>query len=249
MNIENTLESTMSGFNPANFTVEKAKPLPVVLLLDVSSSMGPNNDKNAPINILNQAVSKMIEDFSENQTSEVEILLSVITFGAEVKLHLPYTVSDKVTWFPLEANGMTPMGKAFAMTKAMIEDKNTTPSRAYRPTLVLVSDGAPNDDWEDSLDNLINHGRSQKCDRLAMAIGTGADNRVLNTFIEGTDHTVFQAEDASKIKEFFQFVTMSVTSRTVSQNPNVVQPDRAVEKNISTSNHVGAEAEEDESIF
>ena len=36
----------MAGFNPANFTVAKAKPLPVVLLLDVSSSMGGRVLKN-----------------------------------------------------------------------------------------------------------------------------------------------------------------------------------------------------------
>ncbi|OLQ79162.1 tellurite resistance protein TerY [Photobacterium proteolyticum] len=234
----------MAGFNPADFTVAKAKPLPVVLLLDVSTSM-----RGTPITELNNAVEKMIAEFADNQTNEIEILLSVITFGAEVKLHLPYTVSNQVEWSSLEVSGMTPMGTAFAMTKAMIEDKNVTPSRAYRPTLVLVSDGAPTDDWQEHLASLVYEGRSQKCDRLAMAIGTGADNQVLNKFIEGTEHTVFQAEDASKIKDFFQFVTMSVTSRTVSQNPNVVQPDSSIEQSIERSVTTFDDTEEEDSIF
>lgn len=234
----------MAGFNPADFTVTKAKPLPVVLLLDVSTSM-----RGTPITELNNAVKTMISDFSDNQTNEIEILLSVITFGAEVKLHLPYTVANQVKWSSLEVSGATPMGTAFAMTKAMIEDKNVTPSRAYRPTLVLVSDGEPNDDWQGHLASLVNEGRSQKCDRLAMAIGTKADNQVLNKFIEGTEHTVFQAEDALKIKEFFQFVTMSVTSRTVSQNPNVVQSDSSIEQSIERSVSSLDDAEEEESIF
>ncbi|KJG23061.1 tellurite resistance protein TerY [Photobacterium iliopiscarium] len=240
----------MAGFNPADFTVAKAKPLPVVLLLDVSLSMGPNDDENAPINVLNRAVDEMVLDFSNNQTNEIEILLSVITFGTEVKLHLPYTVANQVEWTPLKASGMTPMGGAFAMTKAMIEDKDVTPSRAYRPTLVLVSDGGPNDThWQEHLSSLVNEGRSQKCDRLAMAIGTSADNRVLNKFIEGTEHTVFQAEDASKIKEFFRFVTMSVTSRTVSQNPNIVQTDNSIEQSIERSVTFLDNIEAEDSIF
>ena len=230
----------MAGFNPADFTVAKAKPLPIVLLLDVSSSMSGNS-----ITELNNAVEIMISDFADNQTNEIEILLSVITFGTEVKLHLPFTVSNQVEWSPLKATGMTPMGTAFAMVKAMIEDKNVTPSRAYRPTLVLVSDGAPTDDWQEHLSSLVHDGRSQKCDRMAMAIGTGADNQVLNKFIGGTEHEVFQAEDASKIKDFFRFVTMSVTSRTVSQNPNVVQPDSAIEQSIESSTTIFDDQEED----
>ncbi|MEZ9254086.1 MAG: vWA domain-containing protein [Vibrio cyclitrophicus] len=240
----------MAGFNPADFTVAKAKPLPVVLLLDVSASMGPNENETAPINVLNRAVEQMVVDFSDNQTNEIEILLSVITFGADVKLHLPYTVANQVEWTPLKASGMTPMGGAFAMTKAMIEDKEVTPSRAYRPTLVLVSDGGPNDPhWQERLSSLVNEGRSKKCDRLAMAVGTQADNKVLKKFIEGTEHTVFQAEDASKIKEFFQFVTMSVTSRTVSQNPNLVLPDSSIEQSIEHSGTTFESAEEEDSIF
>ena len=39
------------SFNPANFTAPKAKPLPVILLLDKSGSMG-----GEPIQLLNQAV-------------------------------------------------------------------------------------------------------------------------------------------------------------------------------------------------
>ena len=45
----------MTKFNPANFTVAKAKPLPVVLLLDVSSSMGGESIKK-----LNIAVKEMM---------------------------------------------------------------------------------------------------------------------------------------------------------------------------------------------
>ena len=234
----------MAGFNPADFTVAKAKPLPVVLLLDVSGSMGGTS-----ITELNNAVETMIAEFADQQTNEIEILISVITFGAEVKWHLPYTPANQVVWSSLEANGATPMGTAFAMTKAMIEDKNVTVSRAYRPTLVLVSDGGPTDDWQDNLARLVNEGRSQKCDRLAMAIGTGADSQVLNQFIDGTEHTVFQAKDASKIKEFFQFVTMSVTSRTVSKNPNKVQSDKFIEKSIDTREISQDNVEEEDSIF
>lgn len=233
----------MAGFNPADFTVAKAKPLPVVLLLDVSYSMqGEKMDK------LNAAVKEMIKDFANAEKNEIEILVSVITFGSEVLLHTPYTSAKDIEWKDLQVTGMTPMGNAFAMAKAMIEDKETTPSTAYRPTLVLVSDGAPTDDWEQPLRKLVNEGRSQKCDRMAMAIGSEASNVVLNEFITGTDYSVFTAEDASKIQEFFKFVTMSVTTRTQSQNANVVPKPGEIQRKVEEQEIVQPEEPQDEFI-
>ena len=117
---------------------------------------------------------------------------------------------------------MTPMGSALVMAKSMIEDKNITPSRAFRPTVVLVSDGKPNDSWEKPLKDFISEGRSSKCDRMAMAIGNNADETILKRFIEGTPHNLFYAENAGQLHEFFQRVTMSVTIRTKSNDPNIV---------------------------
>ena len=217
----------MTGFNPANFTVAKAKPLPVVLLLDVSTSM--NGDK---INQLNAAVKEMILDFAAAEKNETEILVSIITFGAEVLLHTPYTSAKDIEWQDMQVSGATPMGTAFSMAKAMIEDKEVTPSRAYRPTIVLVSDGEPSDSWQQPLRALVNEGRSQKCDRMAMAIGGEASNTVLNEFISGTENKVITAQDASQIQECFKFVTMSVTTRTNSQNANVIPKSEEIDKLI-----------------
>ncbi|MEY0596517.1 VWA domain-containing protein [Providencia alcalifaciens] len=221
-------------FDPKKFTTPTAKPLPVVLLLDVSSSMSGDKIEN-----LNKAVEDMLDTFAQEEKMETEILVSVITFGNQVELQVPYTKASQVQWQGLQANGMTPMGTALKMAKAMIEDKETTPSRAYRPTVVLVSDGQPNDSWERPLEDFISEGRSSKCDRMAMAIGRDADETVLKRFIEGTPHDLFYAENAGQLHEFFQRVTMSVTMRTQSKNPNVVpasiELDERAKSNIAAS--------------
>ena len=207
----------MPGFDPKKFTTPTAKPLPVILLLDVSRSMAGEKMNN-----LNKAVKNMLNVFAQEEKMETEILVSVITFGSEVKLHVPYTKASQVQWQDLQAYGGTLMGAALKKAKNMIEDKETTPSRAYRPTVVLVSDGKPGDNWERPLEDFISGGRSSKCDRMAMAIGNDANEAVLKRFIKGTSHDLFHAENARQIPEFFQRVTMSVTMRSYSQNPNVV---------------------------
>lgn len=210
------------AFDPSKYTVAKAKPLPVVLLLDTSSSMNAGGEQSKIVE-LDSAVRDMIKDFAHEEQLETEIQVSVITFGYNgVQLALPYTNASKVEMKKLEAQGNTPMGMALRMAKDMIEDKETTPSRAYRPLVILCSDGAPNDDWEDPMDNFIKDGRSSKCDRMAMAIGSDANEAVLKRFIEGTENPLFYAKDASSMHKFFKFVTMSVATRSHSQNPNVI---------------------------
>ena len=204
-------------FDPTKFTVQKAKPLPILLMLDVSGSMS-----GVKIDTLNDAVRTMIETFADEEKMETEILVSIITFGEEVKRLFPFTPASQVNFTNLSARGGTPLGVACSMAKAMIDDKDETPGRAYRPTIILVSDGRPGDNWKPPLQALITEGRSAKCDRMAMAIGSDADLAVLGKFVEGTPNPLFEAHRASEIKNFFQKVTMSVTTRTRSKDPNQI---------------------------
>jgi uncharacterized protein YegL len=204
------------AFDPADFTVEEPKSIPVVLLLDTSYSMSGDS-----IETLNIAVEAMIKEFKKAETMETFIKLSIITFGSEngIDLHTELTEVSNINFQPLSVHGATPMGAAFRMAKAMIEDKDIFKGRDYRPTIILLSDGEPTDDWKGPLDNFVNSGRSAKCDRMAVAIGS-ADRTVLNQFIAGCENPLFYAEDASKIIDAFKKITMSVTMRTKSVNKN-----------------------------
>ena len=209
------------AFDPSKYTVAKARPLPVILMLDRSSSMGGEK-----IVTLNKAVNEMIESFKTAGQGEVEIDIAVISFGdGGATYDIPLqSVKSIETVFGLSAGGNTPMGAALRMAKDLIEDKSVIPSKGYRPAVVLVSDGAPNDDWEGPMREFISNGRSSKCERFAMAIGTTEADAVLNQFLSGTENKVFRADQAAQIRDFFKFVTMSVSVRSQSQNPNAVQP-------------------------
>ena len=243
-------------FDPTKFATTQAKPLPVFLLLDVSGSMDividPENTRRTgktafidgqhvefveggitKTKLLNDAVKMMIDSFKDEEKMETEILVSVITFGDEAKLFLSPAKASEVSLDEFQAQGETAMGAALNLAKEQIENKDVVPSRAYRPTVVLVSDGAPNDDWESNMKKFVHDGRSAKCFCVAMGIGEDADKSVLGKFIENTPYLaqhgetkipnkVFSADDAESIHEFFQKVTMSVTSRSRSSNPNQI---------------------------
>ena len=204
-------------FDPTKFTVQKAKPLPVMFLLDVSGSMS-----GIKIKTLNDAIRVMLDTFADEAKMETEIQVSIITFGAELKRLFPFTPVSNIHFDDLKAHGGTPLGECLKMAKAIIEDHDETPSRSYRPTVILVSDGQPGDSWQKPLQDFISEGRSKKCDRMAMAIGTDANLDVLGKFVEGTSNPLFEAHRATEIHQFFKKVTMSVTTRTRSTDPNKI---------------------------
>lgn len=198
------------------FTQSTPRPLPVILLTDVSGSMLPEGK----IDALNQSVRDMLSTFSDQEDMRADIQVCVIAFGGTARIHAELQSAGSVQWVDMPAAGKTPMGEALALAAEMVEDKAKIPSRAYRPTIVLVSDGHPTDDWKAGRDRLLLSERAKKADRLAMAIGSDADEAMLGQFMSDPNIGVFHANDAAQIRQFFRYVTMSVTQRSKSANPN-----------------------------
>lgn len=220
----------MTGFDVTRFAASKAKPLPIILLLDESGSMS-----GSKIEKLNEAVRKMLGSFKKEETQASEFLVSIIGFGGidngdgtGARIINPPTNATELVFSGVSANGMTPLGGALKLAKGIVEDKEQTPSRAYRPLVVLVTDGYPNDQWEKPFVDFIESGRSAKCDRMALSVGGDTDMTMLERFVAGTGHEVFTTSQADGIVKFFKFVTMSVLTRTRSKNPNMVPKDREV---------------------
>ena len=191
------------------FIYTESKPLPVILLLDTSKSMTKNNN----IGTLNNAVNEMIKSLKTSSCNEASIQIAVITFGEETGILFPLQDIKNINMsFELKARGGTFMAKAIDTAKEMIEDKEVIPSRSYRPIVIMVTDGAPGDNWRIAMSKFIHDGRNSKCFRMAMGIGNGAEGisrEVLETFVSGKDY-LFSAKNAAEISSFFQYATMSV---------------------------------------
>lgn len=127
-----------------------------------------------------------------------------------------------MVWERMIADGRTPLGEALELARGLLEDKNKLPNRAYRPTLILVSDGQPTDPWQEPLARLLASERASKAARLAVGIGDDADSSVLAAFLARPDARVLEAREARKIKQLFRWITMTVTMRSRSVNPNDV---------------------------
>ena len=217
-------------FNPNAFTAQKAKPMPVVLVLDNSGSMSGNK-----IQQLNAAVHEMIETFRQTECSDASFMVAIITFGTGIHLQQEMADASQIQWTDIpisdintskswngkfddpEARG-TPLGATLKIVKSMIEDRTIIPSRAYRPAVILVSDGHPTDSWNAQLTSFIQDGRTAKCDRWAVAIGSDADEKTLQKFIsnvtnlDGSPRKLLYAGNATTLRDNFKYITMTVTN-------------------------------------
>jgi uncharacterized protein YegL len=82
---------------------------------------------------------------------------------------------------------------------------------------------------------------------MALAIGKEADRAMLGRFIAGTEHKVFEADDAEEIIKFFKFVTMSVVTRLLSVNPNTIPQDATLKALPKPATKQGPSKAEDDS--
>lgn len=212
--------------NLDTFVAKAQRPLPIFVLADTSGSMSGEK-----INQLNLALREMLQTLRNTDDIWGTFQLSVITFGGSVNVLQTLSDIGDIALPEFEAAGNTPMGQAFEVLGGMLEDREVVLSKAYTPTIVLISDGLPTDctdevysqknylEWQ-PLRALHEGARSSKCQRLALGIGADADFEMLKAFVNHPEIPVIKTGGASGITKFFRWVTMSTVARMNSVNPN-----------------------------
>ncbi|GAA7380606.1 hypothetical protein MM0344_13130 [Helicobacter pylori] len=144
--------------------------IPVFLLLDTSGSMNESLGSHTRIGVLNRCVQKMIETLKQEAKKSY--------------LHTSFDDIKNIDFEPLNASGGTPLEQAFKLAKDLIEDRETFPTKFYKPYSILVSDGEPNnDEWQEPLFNFHHDGRSAKSVCWSIFIGNRDDNPQVNNIV------------------------------------------------------------------
>jgi len=174
------------------------RPLHFIYICDCSGSMQANGKMQA----LNQAIRQSLPGMADvaRQNPEARVLVRAVSFSHQARWHVaePTPVEQlQNEWVDLQAEGLTAMGDALALVAAALR---TPPmeQRALPPVLVLISDGAPTDDFEAGLQTLLREPWAQKAVRLAIAVGHDADLETLQQFI-GPEPRSAAAEPAGAI--------------------------------------------------
>ncbi|GAA8881675.1 tellurite resistance protein TerY [Helicobacter pylori] len=193
------------ALDSSKYTMEE-RFIPVFLLLDTSGSMNESLGNRTRIEVLNLCIQKMIETLKQEAKKELFSKMAIITFGENgAVLHTPFDDVKNINF----------IDQAFRLAKDLIEDKDTFPTKFYRPYSILVSDGEPNDDkWEKPLFNFHHDGRSTKSVCWSIFIGNRNDNPQVNKDF-GKDG-VFYADDVEKLVGLFEIMTQTISKGSTS---------------------------------
>ena len=183
---------------------------PVVLLLDISGSMS-----GAPIDELNQGVQQFLRETAADEAAGMSVELEVIAFADRASRVIPFKpIADVRPLSPFQANGMTSMGAALRMATQDLKERRALYRRtgvsSYRPWVVLMTDGGPNDDWEGAAREMRAMGERGRIQYIGIEIGRNADHGTLCQILPANPGPV--RLQGLKFKQFFRWLTDSLRS-------------------------------------
>lgn len=204
-------------------TNNPAPRCPVVLLLDTSGSMWGN-----AINELNAGLKQFIQETANDEAASMSVELEVITFDSYANVVMPFTpISDvEQNPSPLVANGMTAMGAGLALAYNDLQERRRlyrdNGISSYKPWVILMTDGGPNDEWQESARKMRELGEKGKIQYIGLEIGDSVDHSTMLSILPANPGPV--KLKGLRFKQFFKWLTdslSSVSASTVSEEDNI----------------------------
>ena len=201
-------------------TDNTSQRLPCVLVLDGSGSMAGD-----PVRELNAGLKILEEELKNDDTAAQRVQLLVVRFGDDDDVDIVTDWTDAIDFSApkIEANGLTPLGKAMLTALDKIEEQKGN-YRDHdipynRPWVFLITDGIPTDlGWEDAAADCRQAEEEKKV--AIFTIGTeGADFEALKKFSSRSPVKL----DGLKFKELFLWLSRSASSGSKASQDTVVQ--------------------------
>ena len=187
-----------------------ARELHFIFIADCSGSMGVDGKIEALNNAIDEAIPHMRVVASENPFAQ--LLVRAITFSTGAQWHVSNpTPVDEFEWDPVDADGVTDLGKALSDVAEQLTVDNM-PERSLPPVLVLTSDGQPTDDYKSGLQRLMDQPWGKKAVRIAIAMGQDADLDCLQEFIGNVEFAPLQADSAERLAQLIKWASTAVVN-------------------------------------
>jgi len=187
-----------------------------LLLLDTSSSM-----QGDPIAELNNGLREFQTYMLEDPLASKRVEVAAISFGP-VSVETDWMSAGSFTAPVLRAEGLTPMGEAIEHGLEMLRLRKDLYRQHgisyYRPFVVLMTDGAPTDDWSNAA-ALVKQGEA---DKAFSFFAVGVQNADMSTLRQISVREPLKLKGL-EYKPFFQWLSSSLSSVSHS-NPGDAVP-------------------------
>jgi uncharacterized protein YegL len=152
---------------------------PCILTLDVSSSMG-----GQPITELNQGIQQFYEEIRTDEVAVYSVEIGIVTFSSDARVITPIRSAEGPVPPTLEAEGSTSLGEGLNLALDILEERKNlykqTGISYFQPWLILLTDGAPTDEWESAAQRVHQLAGQRKLSFFGIAVGEGANMQTLS---------------------------------------------------------------------
>lgn len=196
-----------------------------VLVVDVSGSM------SVYMNIINNAIQRLISDivnsrngFSEASKEQIE--LSIIQFDSNVDvISMPKLVGNislkkKLRTRNLKTNTIEAIQKAIDVVKKRKLEYKSVGLPYYRPWILLLTDGNPDPYIKTSVDSMSKKLEDEVRLQYYSFTAIGIGSKVNKEFLRKISNNNFALINDSKISDFFQILSGSLSIDDVRQSPD-----------------------------
>jgi uncharacterized protein YegL len=146
------------------------------LLLDTSGSMN-----GEPIEQLNKGFALFCQEIRDDELAAKRAEITVITFGGQPTVAIPFTEGRDLQPRSLTAGGATPLGGALHIALDQLEGQKSAYKKAgleyYRPWLFVLTDGQPTDseDFAAAAARVREAEQDRRVSVFGIGIGAGAN--------------------------------------------------------------------------
>lgn len=176
-------------------------------LVDTSGSM--SGSKIGAVNSAIEEVVPELKDISEdNADAQIKIAALQFSTGADWVYDAPIE-AEMFRWNYLDASGVTDLGVACEKLNEKLS-RNAFMGDAtgsFAPAIFLMSDGEPTDNYQRGLNKLKNNNWFKKAIKVAVAIGSDANTKVLQEFT-GNPEAVLTVHTPEALKKMIKFVSV-----------------------------------------
>lgn len=208
----------MNAFESLEFAENADQRAALVLVLDVSTSMGEPlvAGEKSPLEALNDGLDVLVTALNRDALAKRRVEVSIISYGSEVSEPTPFATVDNIILPTLVASGLTSTGAALLKALDAVEERKQTYRnngiQYTRPWIMLISDGLATDDLTEAKARLREAEETKKA--LFFPIGVeGADLDELSTLSGRTALPL----SGTKFEELFEWVSASQSAVSASQ--------------------------------
>lgn len=196
------------------------KELHVFYVLDTSGSMD-----GAPIGALNDAMRSTVDELRKKDGEKADLRIAVLEYNSTncwvTKGNNGVENLQDFFWTDLEASGLTYLGSALKELNASLSrnEKMKAETGNKVPVVIFMSDGYPNDDWQEGLQILAENKWYRAAIKIAFALGDAADTDVLAKVVGVTKQgqlvpnyeAVIKTNDLQVFSNMIQVVSVSAS--------------------------------------